>query len=112
MNQRKRCAQIVQQLRGTRFRVRSVIPVQPGRDLCQLGFQLRHGIDPVGAPKVVGVGGMTVRLRPCVSVSAAASATFTVKLLVPTPVGVPEITPVVELSASPDGSVPDRTDQL
>jgi hypothetical protein len=33
-------------------------------------------------------------------------------VLVPVPVGVPEITPVVGASASPAGKVPERIDQL
>jgi hypothetical protein len=41
-----------------------------------------------------------------------ASLTCTVKLLVPVPVGVPEITPVPEASVNPAGSVPIVIDQL
>ena len=55
---------------------------------------------------------LTVMLSDFVAVSALASVTFTVKVLVPVPVGVPEITPVVDASANPTGKVPEVTDQL
>jgi hypothetical protein len=57
-------------------------------------------------------GTLTVMLSDFVAVSELASVTLTVKALVPVPVGVPEITPVVEASASPTGNVPDVTDQV
>jgi hypothetical protein len=57
-------------------------------------------------------GALTVMLSDLVAVSALASVTFTAKVLVPVPVGVPEITPVVEASANPAGKVPEETDQL
>lgn len=40
-----------------------------------------------------------------------ASKHWIVKVLVPVPVGVPEITPELALSENPVGSDPDRTDQ-
>ena len=46
------------------------------------------------------------------AVAELASVTWTVKLLVPVPVDVPEITPVVEASVSPAGRVPAVIDQL
>jgi hypothetical protein len=55
---------------------------------------------------------LTVRLSALAAVSEFASITFTVKLPVPVPVGVPEINPVVGASASPAGNVPEVTDQL
>src|ERR1700682_3509603 len=55
---------------------------------------------------------LIVRLRARVAVIALASVTRTVKLLVPTTVGVPEITPVLEASASPEGNVPEAMDQI
>ena len=57
-------------------------------------------------------GTNTVRLSGWVAVSELASVTLTVKLLVPVPVGVPEITPVLEASASPAGKVPAEMDQV
>ena len=47
-----------------------------------------------------------VMLKACVAVWDLASLTCTVKLLVPTTVGVPEITPVLLFKFSPLGSVP------
>jgi hypothetical protein len=55
---------------------------------------------------------LTTMLSDFVAVSALASVTLTVKVLVPVPVGVPEITPVVEARASPAGNVPEVTDQV
>ena len=55
---------------------------------------------------------LTTMLSDFVAVSALASVIFTLKVLVPVPVGVPEITPVVDASASPAGKVPEVTDQL
>jgi len=54
----------------------------------------------------------TVRLSGFVAVRELASVTCTVKLVVPVPVGVPEITPVLEVSTSPVGRVPTVIDQL
>jgi hypothetical protein len=70
---------------------------------------------PVGKDVVVTLGddlAVTVKLRAWVAVTERESVTRTVKLLVPEPVGVPEIAPVLEASASPVGSVPEVTDQL
>jgi hypothetical protein len=55
---------------------------------------------------------LTMMVSDLVAVSALASVTLTVKVLVPVPAGVPEITPVVEASANPAGKVPEVTDQL
>lgn len=41
-----------------------------------------------------------------------ASVTFTVKLLVPVAVGVPEITPVLAASDRPDGNEPELIDHV
>jgi hypothetical protein len=69
---------------------------------------------PFGKEVVVTVGGVvpTVMLSAFVAVAELASVTCTVKLLVPVPVGVPEITPVLEASISPAGKVPTVIDQL
>ena len=62
---------------------------------------------------VVTVSGATiVMLRALVPDRELASVTCTVKLLVPVPVGVPEITPVLAASDRPAGSVPEAMDQL
>ena len=53
----------------------------------------------------------TVRLSAFVAVSKLAAVTSTVKLLVPDPEGVPEITPP-ELRFNPVGKVPDERDQV
>jgi len=59
------------------------------------------------APARVSVAAATtVRLKVCVAVVEALSATRTVKLYVPAVVGVPVIAPALE-SASPGGRVPD-----
>jgi hypothetical protein len=47
-----------------------------------------------------------------VAVSELASATCTVKLLVPVPVGVPEIVPVLGVSVNPVGREPEVMDQV
>ncbi len=54
---------------------------------------------------------MTVILSAVVAVWELASLTRTVKMLVPVPVGVPEITPVLVASVNPAGSVPALIDQ-
>ena len=54
----------------------------------------------------------TMMLSACVAVCALLSVAFTVKLLVPAAVGVPEITPVLAASDMPVGSVPETTDQV
>ena len=55
---------------------------------------------------------LIVRLSVTVAVSELASLTRTVKLLVPVPVGVPEITPVPGARANPAGKVPEMIDQV
>jgi hypothetical protein len=55
---------------------------------------------------------VTVTLSNFVAVRELTSVTRTVKLLVPVPVGVPEIAPVPGASASPAGKVPDTMDQV
>ena len=68
---------------------------------------------PFGKVVVVTVSGAaTVRLSGFVAVSELTSVTWTVKLLVPVPVGVPEITPVLDARESPVGRVPEDMDQL
>jgi hypothetical protein len=49
-------------------------------------------------------------LNTWVAVRELASVTFTVKLLVPAAVGVPEITPVLLFKPNPLGSVPVTSD--
>ena len=67
---------------------------------------------PFGKEVVVTVSGATtLMLSGLVAVSELASVTWTVKLLVPVPVGVPEITPVLEASVNPAGRMPVETDQ-
>jgi hypothetical protein len=61
---------------------------------------------------VIEGGAVTVRLSDFEAVKEFASVTCTVKLLVPVAVGVPEITPVVGVSANPAGNVPERMDQV
>ncbi len=53
----------------------------------------------------------TARERSLLPVCKLLSVTWTVKLLVPVPVGVPDITPVSEARDNPVGSVPAETDQ-
>jgi hypothetical protein len=71
---------------------------------------------PSGNDVVVMVGGtgaaLTVMLSASVARCPLASVTRTVKLLVPVPLGVPEITPVLVASASPAGRLPKLSDQL
>jgi hypothetical protein len=67
---------------------------------------------PPGNEVVVTVGGATtVMLSALVPVRELASVTFTVKLLAPVLVGVPEITPVLDASDNPAGRVPALMDQ-
>jgi hypothetical protein len=47
-----------------------------------------------------------------VSLGVEESLTFAVKVDVPVPVGVPEITPVLAASRNPVGSAPEEIDQL
>ena len=68
-----------------------------------------------GKDVVVIVGAVlaaTTKLRALEAVIELASVTCTEKLLVPLPVGVPEITPVADASVNPAGKVPEITDQL
>ena len=51
--------------------------------------------------------GMTVTLNVFVELDDVASVTFTLKVAVPEPVGIPEITPVLDERTSPDGSAPE-----
>ena len=73
---------------------------------------------PLGNEVVVMEGGviegaaLMVRLSALVAVSELASVTCKLKLLVPDPVGVPEIAPVLGASASPAGKVPVTMDQV
>ncbi len=53
------------------------------------------------------MGAFTVMLSAWVAVAEAASVTRTAKLLVPVPIGVPEIAPVLGASDKPVGSVPE-----
>ena len=53
----------------------------------------------------------TAMLSEAVAVWLAASCTFTVKLLVPEPVGVPVIAPVLA-KVRPAGRVPERIDHV
>jgi hypothetical protein len=55
---------------------------------------------------------LTRTLSDLVAVSELASETCTVNVLVPDPVGVPEIIPVAGSSARPAGKLPEMTDQL
>ena len=68
---------------------------------------------PAGSEVVVIPGaGKTFKLRAWVALTEKLSVTCTIKLLVPKAVGVPEIAPVLEESASPVGSEPEAIDQL
>ena len=60
---------------------------------------------------VVEGAGLTARLSALVAACELASVTRTVKLLVPDPVGVPEIAPVLGASVNPAGKVPVMVDQ-
>jgi CxxC motif-containing protein len=70
---------------------------------------------PLGKELVVIViesDALTVRLNDFVAVNELTSVTRTVKLLVPVPVGVPEIAPVLDPSPTPAGKVPETMDQV
>jgi hypothetical protein len=73
---------------------------------------------PLGNEVVVIEGGvlegaaLTVRLSDFVAALELASITCTVKLLVPDPVGVPEIAPVPGASVNPVGKFPETSDQV
>jgi len=72
----------------------------------------------LGKEAVVIVGTATegaalmVKLTALVAACDLASVTFTVKLLVPGPVGVPEIAPVLGANTRPAGKVPETIDQV
>jgi len=51
-------------------------------------------------------------LRACVAVWKLVSLTCTVKLLLPMPVGVPEITPVLGARVNPAGRLPEVIDHV
>ena len=57
-------------------------------------------------------GGTTEMLSDFVAVCEFESVTCTVKLVVPVPVGVPEICPVPGVRTSPAGRVPTETDHV
>ena len=70
---------------------------------------------PLGKELVVIViegDALTVRLNGFVAVNELASVICMVKLLVPVPVGVPEIAPVLDPSPSPAGKDPEAIDQV
>ena len=68
---------------------------------------------PFGKEVVVMEGGnTTVMLSGFVAESELASVTCIVKLVVPVPVGVPEIAPVLGVRTSPAGSDPTETDHV
>ena len=55
---------------------------------------------------------MTTSERLRIATLEFASTTWTVKLLVPVAVVVPEITPVEEFKEMPEGNAPEASDQL
>ena len=61
---------------------------------------------------VIEGNALTVRLSNFVAVNELASVARTVKLLVPVPVGVPEIAPVLDPSPNPAGKAPEMIDQV
>jgi len=61
---------------------------------------------------VVGPATTSERLTDLVFAGLPASMTLTVNLLVPVAVGVPEISPVLAVSVSPAGRLPDVMDQV
>jgi hypothetical protein len=65
-------------------------------------FELQYGL-------LAPVTALTVIDKACVAVAATLSLTRRVKLDVPVPVGVPEMTPVELLSVNPVGNVPTVT---
>ena len=64
-------------------------------------------VAPGKAMVVMASDELTVTLNVFVALDEAASVTFTVKVDAPEPVGVPEITPVLDDRISPDGSAPE-----
>ena len=74
-------------------------------------FCLPSGNESVTMPRAGGVvAGTAVMLSAAVSALALTSVTRTVKIRVPVPVTVPEITPVLATSVSPSGRVPAMVD--
>jgi len=69
------------------------------------------GNEVVAIDGATGVA-VTATLSDFVAVIELASVTRTVNVLVPIPVGVPEIAPVLGASANPAGSAPDTMDQV
>jgi len=68
---------------------------------------------PAASDVVVIEGAVaTLKLSALVAVNELASVTCAVKLLVPVPVGVPEITPVLDASVNPAGKMPEAMDQV
>ena len=68
---------------------------------------------PFGKEEVVTfIGATTLKLSGCAPVSELASVAWTVKLLVPVAVDVPEITPVLGARDRPAGRVPEDMDQV
>jgi hypothetical protein len=61
---------------------------------------------------VIEGAALTVKLSAFVAASELASVTCIVKLLTPLPVGLPEIAPVLGVSASPVGKAPETIDQV
>src|ERR1700693_845519 len=72
-----------------------------------IAFSCTSAMPPPPPPFV-----MIVRLSALVAVCEVESVTCAVKLLVPDPVGVPEIVPVLGASVNPAGKVPERMDQV
>jgi hypothetical protein len=64
-----------------------------------------------GDDVVIEIGGMIVRENPFVTGFETLSATRITKLLIPTPVGVPPMTPAAD-NVRPPGNVPDATDHV
>ena len=69
---------------------------------------------PLESEVVATEGGFaaTVKVSGCDAFNELASVTCTLKLLLPVPVGVPEIIPVLGASVSPAGKVPESIDQV
>src|ERR1700694_4943051 len=72
-----------------------------------IAFDCTSPIPPPLPPLV-----LIVRFNALLAVNELVSVTRTVKLLVPVPVGVPEIAPVLDPSASPAGKAPEPMDQV
>ena len=66
------------------------------------------------APEEIGttIAGSMAQASTCLMAGFSASVTVTVKLLVPSTAGVPEMTPVEAFRDSPVGSDPPLTDQV